>query len=59
MRGKYNLQISERVKGGLTIRVTNTKTEKVSKFVATEKATENGKYFYYLFQDAILKTLKK
>jgi len=53
------MRISEMKTGGLKIRIENLKTEKVSRFEVNKKATENGKYFYYLFQDAILKTLKK
>tara|TARA_R110000803_G_C11933191_1_gene315681 strand:+ start:139 stop:351 length:213 start_codon:yes stop_codon:yes gene_type:complete len=58
MRGEYNMQISSRRKGGLSIRITNLKTEKTSKFIATDKSILSGKYFYYLFSNTILKTLK-
>jgi len=59
MRGNYNMRISEMKTGGLKIRIENLKTEKVSKFEASKKATENGKYFSYLFKSAITKTLAK
>lgn len=55
MRGEYNMKISGRRDGGFKIRIANSKTKKVSQFIATVKATENGKYFAYLFKNAIEK----
>ena len=58
MRGEFNVKISERKKGGNTFKIKNLKTLKTAVFVATDKATENGKYFRYLFHDAIERTKK-
>ena len=56
MKGEYNMKISGRQDGGFKIRIANSKTKKVSQFIATVKATENGKYFFYLLNDAITRT---
>jgi len=56
MKGEYNMKISGRQDGGFKIRIANSKTKKVSQFIATNKAIENGKYFFYLLNDAITRT---
>ena len=56
MKGEYNMKISGRQDGGFKIRIANSKTKKVSQFIATNKAIENGKYFLYLLNDAITRT---
>ena len=56
MKGKYIFEIADTKIMGLRFRITNQKTNKVAKFSASKKATENGKYFFYLLNDAITRT---
>ena len=56
MKGKYIFEIADTKIMGLRFRITNQKTNKVTKFSASKKATENGKYFFYLLNDAVTRT---
>jgi len=56
MKGTYTIEIADTKVMGLRFRITNQKSNKVAKFSASKKATENGKYFFYLLNDAITRT---
>jgi len=56
MKGTYTFEIADTKVMGLRFRITNKNNNKVAKFSASKKATENGKYFFYLLNDAITRT---
>ncbi len=56
MRGVYEVKIVDMHNGGNKYVVTNAKTKRTSLFTITEKQKDNGKFFKYNFDLAILKT---